>query len=121
MGLDMYAYSTDAWIPLTDFSLPPGAHEIARWRKHPNLHGWMEALYRQRHGQAVDFNCVTLQLLPADIDALEIALRQGALPCTHGFFFGESRPEDLALDLAFVQAAREAFAADRRVFYDSWW
>ena len=121
MGLDMYAYSTAAVITATDFDQPKDAQQVARWRKHPNLHGWMEATYYAKGGKADSFNCVTLQLTSADIDGLEEAVTANVLPDTTGFFFGQSQPEDKADDLAFIAAARKAFADGKAVFYTSWW
>jgi hypothetical protein len=48
MGLDMYAYTTNAAIAEVDFESPANSSEIFYRRKHPNLHGWMESLYRAR-------------------------------------------------------------------------
>ena len=50
MGLDMYAYSTQQVIPPVDFEMPEDAQQIAQWRKHPNLHGWMHTLYLHEGG-----------------------------------------------------------------------
>ena len=64
MGLDMNAYKTKAkFTKDTDFNdeifgktgdgeidfegLIVDTEEIAYWRKHPDLHGWMEQLYRK--------------------------------------------------------------------------
>jgi hypothetical protein len=45
MGLDMYAMTTtEAVADAVDFKVGIAA-ELHYWRKHPNLHGWMEALY----------------------------------------------------------------------------
>ena len=120
MGLDMYAYITRNVIGSVDFKIPDDAVKIAYWRKHPDLHGWMEALYTVNGGCQV-FNCQCVQLDKADIDALEIAVNRGELPLTSGFFFGESLPDDKADDLLFISAARDALAAGYRVFYYSWW
>ena len=120
MGLDMYAYKTRTPMPAPGFEEPQDAVEIQYWRKHPDLHGWMEQLYRRKGGTA-EFNCETVDLTPADIDALEEAVTQNLLPHTEGFFFGESRPEDKVLDLCFIRAARKAFAEGFAVFYTSWW
>lgn len=120
MGLDMYAYKTSAQIADTDFDAPDHCEEIAYWRKHPKLHGWMEALYR-RKGGAAEFNCVPVKLDEADLDALEHAVNADELPFTCGFFFGESRPEEKGDDLAFIRNARAAIAAGMNVFYSSWW
>lgn len=121
MGLDMYAYCTEANITATDFEQPDDAHEIAYWRKHPNLHGWMEQLYRTKGGAEKSFNCVNLQLDASDLDALEAAVLEGSLPYTTGFFFGESQPEDKQLDLDFLREARERLADGDKVFYTAWW
>jgi hypothetical protein len=80
----------------------------------------MEQLYRRKGGTA-EFNCETVLLTPADIDALEAAVTGDRLPHTEGFFFGESRPEDRDDDLRFIRAAREAFREGCAVFYTSWW
>ncbi len=48
MGLDMYACKTlEDDYSTVDFSIE-NAEVIQSWRKHPNLHGWMEMLYRER-------------------------------------------------------------------------
>ena len=90
MGLDMYACAiSEAPASPVDFKTE-GAAEIHYWRKHPNLHGWMESRYYEKGGTADSFNCVNLQLTARDLDRLETAIRGGTLPLTQGFFFGES-------------------------------
>ena len=121
MGLDMYAYITKTPIDAVDFKTPDDCQEIAYWRKHSNLHGWMRERYYDKGGQAASFNCVPVRLDAADIDALETAVNEDALPFTMGFFFGQSDPECAEDDRAFIAAAREALAAGCCVFYDSWW
>lgn len=129
MGLDMYAFARTKEGEMT---------QIQYWRKHPNLHGWMEELWEKR-GRPVakelsteedcpevypadqSFNCVQLRLTPTDIDDLEKAVNEETLPETVGFFFGQSLPEDKELDLEFIAKAREAFAHGDDVYYDSWW
>ena len=121
MGLDMYAYATCADIPAVDFEEPGESQELSYWRKHPNLHGWMEELYRSKRGKDCDFNCVPVRLEMADIAALEARVKADALPFTTGFFFGQSMPEDKQTDLEFIEKARAAIKAGKRVFYTSWW
>jgi hypothetical protein len=120
MGLDMYAYKTRAAVTAYGFEKPADAIEIQYWRKHPDLHGWMEQLYR-RKGGTDEFNLEPVRLDPADIDALEAAVRDDRLPHTEGFFFGASQPEDKDDDLRFIRAARAAFAQGYTVFYIAWW
>lgn len=121
MGLDMYAMTTRQAPPVpVDFTTCE-TREIAYWRKHPNLHGWMERLYREKGGQAVVFNCVNVQLTAEDLDRLERDIKEECLPHTEGFFFGESDGNEYDEDLAFVASAREALAQGLTVFYTSWW
>lgn len=121
MGLDMYAYTTAAKPAApVDFTIDE-AQEFHYWRKHPNLHGWMEQLYRAKGGADASFNCVNLQVTAEDLDALERAIRTKSLPPTSGFFFGDSDGSEIADDLDFVSKAREALSAGLTVFYSSWW
>jgi hypothetical protein len=121
MGLDMYActINREPETPV-DFKVKD-AVELHYWRKHPNLHGWMERLYREKGGQDDAFNCANLVLTREDIDALEEAIRSRSLPSTSGFFFGESDGSEIDDDLDFIAKARAAIAAGLTVFYSSWW
>ena len=66
------------------------ASELHYWRKHPNLHGWMQKLYYEKGGKDEIFNCVPVALTGQDLDRLEADVKDGELPLTAGFFFGES-------------------------------
>lgn len=121
MGLDMYAYTTRAALACpTEFNRPDDAEQLHTWRKHPDLHGWMEALYNDKGGRA-EFNCVPVALTIADLDRLEADIRAHRLPDTDGFFFGESDGTEERGDLAFIAKARDAIAAELSVYYTSWW
>jgi hypothetical protein len=121
MGLDMYAYTINRAPEKPVGFKADDAVEIHYWRKHPNLHGWMERLYREKGGEDDSFNCVNLLLTRADLDALEDAICSHRLPPTSGFFFGESDGSEVDDDLHFIAKAREAIAAGLTVFYSSWW
>lgn len=123
MGLDMYALKTTKEIDSeVDFDIADGDCELIHsWRKHPNLHGWMEARYRQKGGAEECFNCVNVALTIEDLDALEKDIRSSELPETFGFFFGESNGSEKADDLLFISKARTAIQEGNRVFYSSWW
>jgi hypothetical protein len=95
--------------------------EIFYWRKHPNLHGWMENLYYEKGGDADVFNCVEVDLTMEDLDNLEEDVENDNLPYTEGFFFGESSPEDKENDLEFIRKSREALEDGYEVYYTSWW
>lgn len=121
MGLDMYACITRTPIGDVDFAVPEDAQEIAYWRKHPNLHGWMARRYFEKGGSDSRFNCNTVRLDAADLDDLERSVKENALPDTTGFFYGQSGPDRVPDDLAFIAKAREAIKAGCFVYYDSWW
>lgn len=95
--------------------------EIMYWRKHPNLHGWMEDLYFEKGGKSDCFNCVPVELTLEDLERLEKDVIDGNLPHTSGFFFGESEDSINPKDLEFIKLAKEAIAEGDQVFYDSWW
>ncbi len=111
MGLDMYA------LKKKEDSEP---EEFFYWRKHPDLHGWMEKKWRDR-GNEGEFNCVPVELDDDDLDELESAIHRSRLPNTSGFFFGASHPDDKENDLSFVKQARDALRTGYQVAYSSWW
>lgn len=125
MGLDMYAYTVPRDLIGADVDIKLDAiqhvSEIHYWRKHPNLHGWMEVLYRKKGGAKEVFNCATVRLSADDLDALEAAVRDETLPETTGFFFGVTDGSERESDLAFILKARKAIAEGGAVLYDSWW
>ncbi len=125
MGLDQWAMRCDPRLvdKPVDFTVPSeAAQEVHYWRKHPNLHGWMEQLYRKKGGTDGNFNCVKLQITLEDLDNLEKAIKEKDLPHTEGFFFGFSVVDERADDdLAFIKKARQAIEEGNAVFYDSWW
>ena len=122
MGLDMYAYATakanEEWGTGSQ-------REIAYWRKHPNLHGWMEQLWRSRNTDpAVDpmFNGVELELTWEDLEQLEEDIKNERLPSTVGFFFGDNSDDYYrSQDLEFVKNARAEIFSGLKVFYNSSW
>ena len=139
MGLDMYAYTAsrsgqkDEWW--TNAQLDPDLGdfvntgvsrpvEIAYWRKHPHLHGWMEQLWQGRSNPGPDavFNGIELELSREDIDRLEQDILHGQLPETQGFFFGDNASDHYRQqDLEFVKNARAELFLGLRVFYNSSW
>lgn len=123
MGLDMYAFSTKA-KPKTDVDFETtnfNPQEVHYWRKHPNLHGWMQELYDSKGGKSKDFNNDCVVLTETDLDELENDIKDGSLPNTSGFFFGNSDGEEVEDDLEFVRKAREAISEGKTVYYTSWW
>jgi hypothetical protein len=95
--------------------------ELAYWRKHPNLQGWMEELWYEKGGEG-EFNCVDLELTLEDLDALEATLDEEELPETVGFFFGSNADDHYAeADREFIVQARAAIKQGYTVVYSSWW
>ena len=139
MGLDQYAFARkgkpiETTEDYTYEDLEGNSHteqrtsvsyaeelEIAYWRKHPNLQGWMEQLWREKGGEG-EFNCVDVELTLEDLDALERTLDDEALPETTGFFFGQNSDDHYAeQDREFILAARNRIKDGYKVIYTSWW
>src|SRR5215831_2813923 len=137
MGLDQYAYRTKDVRAAGAFDIPADlqGEEIAYWRKHPDLHGWLRDLYIAKGGGCVseidadgnhthvgeDFNAGNgVELTRDDLLALREAVEAERLPHTTGFFFGYSMPEDKERTLQFVERALAEIRAGYRVYYSSW-
>ena len=119
----MYAHKTKA-IPQSDVDFGTNnlnEEELHYWRKHPNLHGWMENLYYAKGGNQDSFNCTNVLLSLDDLITLEYDINNGNLPHTSGFFFGESDDGRMVDDLEFVRNAKEAIAEGYSIYYSSWW
>lgn len=142
MGLDQYAYvaaregqKEQFW---DEYDLPAEEktvaepREIAYWRKHPNLQGWMEQLWFNRLSDqgkeppetswGSSFNGVELELTWEDLEQLERDILEARLPETSGFFFGDDSSEYYKNeDLEFIKKARSEIFCGLRVFYNSSW
>ena len=143
MGLDMYAYVAGRAGQQNDYY--EGAEfneelkdfvnksvskpvEIAYWRKHPNLHGWMERLWEHKcnkEGISINdstFNGIELELTREYLYKLEEDVLNNELTGTTGFFFGNDADEFYrGKDLEFVKNARAELFMGLRVFYNSSW
>ena len=123
MGLDQYATARRGESKTDDegYTYYEDSMELAYWRKHPNLQGWMENLWRVK-GNEGEFNCVDLELTLNDLDNLEKSLDNEALPETVGFFFGADADDHYAeADREFIVQARAAIKQGYKVIYSSWW
>ncbi len=124
MGLDQYAYIANKVNNETNSST-----ELAYWRKHPNLHGWMERLWNEKGCPGLEagfndimFNGIELELTFDDVVKLEEDIKNNKLPETTGFFFGNNRDEYYkAQDLEFVYEAKSRLFLGQKVFYNSSW
>ena len=141
MGLDMYAYVAARAGQQAEFyegaewdneikeHRNPNVNkprDIAYWRKHPNLHGWMAQRWLEREGNELretdNFNGIEFELTADDLDDLEYAVKKRELPGTSGFFFGDNADQHYYNeDLKFIQAARAEMFLGLKVFYNSSW
>ena len=141
MGLDMYAYvaaragQQDEFYKGAEWDNEIKDHrnpnvnrprEIAYWRKHPNLHGWMARLWLAREGNELrelyNFNGIELELDADDLELLEYVVKERELPGTSGFFFGNDADDYYYNDdLKFIQMARAEIFLGFKVFYNSSW
>lgn len=95
-------------------------YEIGYWRKHPNLHGYIEMLWREREGINGDF-CELFLLTKEDIQAIIEGSKKQDLPHTEGFFFGKSYPEDHVRTIKIMEQALEFIEAGYTIIYNSSW
>ena len=134
MGLDMYVYAkktdlTDDVRVDFDVDYDWQKDELCYWRKHPNLHGWMQSLYYEKGGKSENgFNGDKVRLTDEDVNALEKAIEEDTLPFTQGFFFGQSPTKDdeyyekeKAHDLECIERMRDALCQGQTVWYTSSW
>jgi len=136
MGLDMYAYAAERAGQQKEFwetaEMAEGSgeyvsrtvqrpREIAYWRKHPNLHGWFRAEW-ESEGNSGSFNGDELEITWDMLERLEYDVRNGELPETQGFFFGNPADAEYRTDdLEFIKNARTELFMGLKVFYNSSW
>lgn len=140
MGLDMYAYAAAKQGQYDEFNENKQGitepKEIAYWRKHPNLHGWMQNLWVEKgrpgvvaandrgYSNADTFNGIELELTWEDLDKLERDILDGTVASlnTTGFFFGFASDDHYREhDLKFIKEARADLFIGLKVFYNSSW
>ncbi len=124
MGLDMYAYAVEQKDAVNSLEIAKDC-EMDRffyWRKHHDLHGWMQQLFEHKGGSG-EFNCQVVELTDEDLDLLTEAVMHSDMPHTTGFFFGNNPPDEdsKANDLDFISQARQKIKEGKVVYYDSWW
>lgn len=135
MGLDQTSWAVEPKVAhlalitereLTDeemASLDAGRIHLMTWRKHADLNKWMEDLWFRKGGTS-PFNCMPMPLTKDDILALRMHLQVNGNEYAergHGFFWGETRQEDIALDHAFIDKALNAIDEGYEVYYYCWW
>ena len=63
--------------------------EIAYWRKHPNLHGYIVQAFNEGKD-----DCRPIELTPKDLNQIADAIEKNELPYTEGCFFGSSEDHE---------------------------
>jgi len=138
MGLDQYAYAAaragqyqEFWSTANETQSEytrefisksvERPREIACWRKHPNLQGFFQREWESQ-GNSGNFNGDELEITWDMLERLEHDVREGKLPATQGFFFGDnSDAEYREQDLEFIRNARAELFLGLKVFYNSSW
>ncbi|MFD0894735.1 hypothetical protein ACFQ5Q_13985 [Luteolibacter ambystomatis] len=95
--------------------------ELGYWRKHPDLHGFIVENFSDGED-----DCRPIYLDEDDLAQLVLAVREGRLPKTTGFFFGESTndAEQRAEDIEILTKAIAWLQANdwrRHVYYQASW
>lgn len=123
MGLDMFAYKVPKKFALSDLRIDKeffenykGDDEFMYWRKHWDLHKWMENLYYAKGGKG-EFNCAVVRLTLDDLTSLRKTIAENRLS-NGGFDLGWYTKRD---DLAFIDKAIQAIEDGYEIYYDSWW
>lgn len=106
MGLDMYMFGKvhRVWTEdpdATELVESSDNLELAYWRKHPNLHGYIV----QQYAGGVD-RCQEIPLTATDLLDIIEAVRSKELPNTQGFFFGTSTGDDEEIEYDVEQLGK---------------
>lgn len=104
------------------------SEEIAYWRKHSDLNGYMERMYTNRGGKE-SFNCVPLYLKREDIHQIIADIEKHLDPnCDYeiaessGFFWGETDREKWENSLDdFKRILDNTDWDNETVYYSCWW
>lgn len=102
--------------------------EIAYWRKHSDLNGYMEELYREKGGDD-EFNCVPLYLSKEDVEQIVDDHRRHlneddefTIGEASGFFWGATEHHDWKGSLEdFERILEETDWDNETVYYSCWW
>ena len=115
MGLSQYIYVTektklkDNGTDLADYDAIRDDKEFFEWRKHWDLHGFLEQVYLEKGGKE-PATWDVVQLTEKDIDDLKYALDKNELPWNKKCFFWDDSPE-------FKQEQTNEFVDKAKLFY----
>ena len=102
--------------------------EVAYWRKHSDLNGYMRDLYYGKGG-AGDFNCKPLLLSKEDVEHIIIDHKahldkdnEYSIEESRGFFWGESDMDNWKQSLKdFEKIIEETDWNNSTIYYSCWW
>lgn len=126
MGLDMYLSGKKFFVGtikprviVDGLEKAEEIYNIAYWRKHPNLHGYII----QNFANGED-NCQEIDLSKGDLEKIIEAIKTKDLPPTTGFFFGTSYSdnddENNELDAESIKKLESAIKFLSNVEEDVW-
>lgn len=130
MGLDQYAYITEAPInKLTSQYDDVNPSMEFYWRKHSRLQEFMEQLWEKKtNTSSSELNCNYMELDTEDLEDLEQAVKTSfeEFVSGGGFFYGHQYQEEAVSeykkrDEEFVELAKKALVTGYRVYYSCWW
>lgn len=117
MGLDMYFHRT----PKGELPGEANSPVIAYFRKHSDLHGWLERQWRKENHDEGDFNCVYMKITSAILQRLKDYLTRPQKERYYGFFWGESDAAQWEETRKLVPRLEEILNSGDQVYYYSWW
>ncbi len=122
MGLDMFFFRQPVSAPapgsegFNDESLV----EIQYFRKHSDLHGFLEEIWVRAHPEE-EFNCVFMPITEEVLKDIQYLVDAPDKQKYEGFFWGESMEEQWEKTKELLPKIARAIGAGDRVFYYSWW
>lgn len=116
MGLDQFLFE----------GVDSERKEIGYWRKHPDLHGFVEELWRARNSEQEcgSFNCEDLELSEEDILQIINCSKDKSFSKHDGtkwFFFGQTDGHHHEKTVEIMENALQLKRQGKRIFYSSWW
>lgn len=122
MGLDQYLYAGDEVDGTYEDGRRKG-EEIGYWRKHPDLHAHIEAIWRAK-GNEGEFNCVSCELTKEQVEHIIVCSHKrsfGEHDGTTGFFFGQTGDYQHEETIKIMTDALGHLLGGKKVWYSSWW
>ena len=117
MGLDMFLFGKKE----IKNRVEEEKVEVGYWRKHADLHRYIENLYIEKGGKE-EFNCVDYLLSKEEIEDIIQKSKDRTLDKSEGgFFFGESIDEDNENTIKIMTKALKYMKKGYKIYYTSWW